>query len=911
MKYVKRMIAAMLAIVMCISLLPNLPASAAEDKVHYYGKKTYGGVTVGKFSVNGETAFCMEHKKSTPPTGTKLSTSIYENKNVRKVLYYGWKGQEQWSGFKNEAQGYVCTSLALSYYYSGPKSVITLGGPTDAKVGLSKFLNYIKNKTVPTKEIDFSVDTANSYISGSVQRTKNITFKADERNKVTVTLPKNVTLKKVSGKVSGSTGKVQIYGRTTFYLTAPLSMSGTFSTGKIKGSLHEFQSILCKTKSTKTQDLVKSGVKDPTETTSLKVNWTAAPGKVIIKKMLKPTVGVEVVAGAGVGFTAINTTTKKKIVFKTNAKGIAEVTLTVGDWTVYETDPPEGYTPANPFKVHIAGNTVNKTLVNKEINSIQIFKKDAESGKPLANATFKIRAKESGEDVTWTKEDGSTFVEFKTGDNGIAILPYATSVKNEGEEPLNYLQPGEYELVETESPDGYFLAKPLPFTIKEGWKGEPISLTVSDQPTEINISKTDITGEKELPGAELSVTDEDGQEIDHWISEEEPHKITGLVVGKKYTLTEVLAPDKYCKANSIEFTVKNDSDGQKVVMKDKQVAISKVDVTGEKELPGAELSVTDEEGQEIDHWTSGEEPHVISGLVVGKSYILSEKVAPSEYCKANDIKFTVTDDGQNQKVVMKDKQVHILKLDASTKKPLAGAELAILDEKGQEIDRWISEKNAHKVDGLVVGEKYTLTEKTAPDGYVKANDIEFTVKDDGETQVVEMKDEMTRIEVKKLASDTKKPLDGCKLQILAAEDIRSDAKLGEDDQKVLYKKGTVVETFTSGKENWKKEKFPAGKYILHEVSCPKKYKLAKDVKFTVKRTAKLQTVVMVDELQVGSIDTNIPHSNRSDKNTSVKTGDLANPLLYIILLAGSAALVFWVKKKQGKEDVDEKSKENE
>lgn len=822
MKNIKKWIAAFLAIVMCASILPNLPASAAADKVAYHGKMTYGGVTVGKFSVNGKVAFCMEHKKSTPPTGTKLTTSIYKNKNVQKVLYYGWKGQEQWNGFKSEAQGYVCTSLALSYYYSGAKSVISLGGPTDAKIGLSKFLNYIKNKTVPSKEVDFSVSVAKSYISGSVQRTKNITFKADSRNKVTITLPKNVTLKRVTGKTSGTTGKVQIYGGSTFYLTAPLSMSGAFSTGKIKGTLHEFQSILCKTKSAKTQNLIKSGVKDPTKTTSLKVEWTAAPGKVIIKKMLKSTAGVEVAAGAGVEFTAINSTTKKKVVFKTDSKGVAEVTLSAGDWIVYETDAPEGYTPANPFKVHIVGATIAKKIVNQEINSIQILKKDAVTGKPLANATFKIRSKETGEDITWKKEDGSSFVEFTTGDNGVAILPYATSVKEGETESLNYLQPGEYELVETDAPEGYFKAKDLTFSIKDGWKGEPISLTVSDQPTEILISKTDITGEKELPGAELSVTDEEGNEIDHWISEEEAHKITGLVVGKKYTLTEVLAPDGYCKANSIEFTVKDEG---------------------------------------------------------------------------------------SQKVVMKDKQVQILKLDEKTKKPLVGAELVIKDEKGNEIDRWISEETTHKVDGLIVGQKYILSEKTAPDGYSKAKDVEFTVKDDGETQTVEMKDVRTRIEVKKLASDTKKLLEGCKLQIIAAEDIKSEAKLGEDDQKILYKKGKVIEEFSSRKTSWKKEKFPAGKYILHEVSCPKKYKLAKDVKFTIKKTSKLQTVVMIDELQIGTIDTNIPHSGREDKNTNVKTGDQANPLLSVILLAGSAALVLYIKKRQGKEEEDEEAKE--
>ena len=82
-----------------------------------------------------------------------------------------------------------------------------------------------------------------------------------------------------------------------------------------------------------------------------------------------------------------------------------------------------------------------KKIVNQEINSIQILKKDA-----------------------------SSFVEFTTGDNGVAILPYATSVKEGETESLNYLQPGEYELVETDAPEGYFKAKDLTFSIKDGWK---------------------------------------------------------------------------------------------------------------------------------------------------------------------------------------------------------------------------------------------------------------------------------------------------------------------------------------------------------------------------------------------------------------------------------------------------------
>ena len=42
---------------------------------------------------------------------------------------------------------------------------------------------------------------------------------------------------------------------------------------------------------------------------------------------------------------------------------------------------------------------------------------------------------------------------------------------------------------------------------------------------------------------------------------------------------------------------------------------------------------------------------------------------------------------------------------------------------------------------LPIGE-YTLREETAPDGYLVAEDVKFTVKDTGEIQKVVMKDEV-------------------------------------------------------------------------------------------------------------------------------------------------------------------------
>ena len=59
-----------------------------------------------------------------------------------------------------------------------------------------------------------------------------------------------------------------------------------------------------------------------------------------------------------------------------------------------------------------------------------------------------------------------------------------------------------------------------------------------------------------------------------------------------------------------------------------------------------------------------------------------------------------------------------------------------------------------------------MTEKRPADGFVTASDVEFTVSDTGEVQGVSMKDDTTKIEFSKIASDTKKLLKGAKYKVL-------------------------------------------------------------------------------------------------------------------------------------------------
>ena len=82
---------------------------------------------------------------------------------------------------------------------------------------------------------------------------------------------------------------------------------------------------------------------------------------------------------------------------------------------------------------------------------------------------------------------------------------------------------------------------------------------------------------------------------------------------------------------------------------------SKQDITTGEELPGATLQIIDEDGNVVEEWVSTDEAHFIEGkLIAGKEYTLRETIAPDGYEIANEIRFTVNEDGSVTEVVMYD-----------------------------------------------------------------------------------------------------------------------------------------------------------------------------------------------------------------------------------------------------------------
>ncbi len=107
----------------------------------------------------------------------------------------------------------------------------------------------------------------------------------------------------------------------------------------------------------------------------------------------------------------------------------------------------------------------------------------------------------------------------------------------------------------------------------------------------------------------------------------------------------------------------------------------------------------------------------------------------SDSIKATVDSNTVTlEDIQNTKA-----KIVISKVDSVTGKELAGAKLEIRDKDGKVVESWTTDGKPHTMDRLPAGE-YVLHEVSAPNGYLIAEDVKFTVKDTDKAITVVMKD---------------------------------------------------------------------------------------------------------------------------------------------------------------------------
>ena len=444
----------------------------------------------------------------------------------------------------------------------------------------------------------------------------------------------------------------------------------------------------------------------------------------------------------------------------TDSNGIAQMgDLPAGKYYVKEVKTAHGYVlDREPRYVDLSYRDQNTPVITydekwqnaRQKVKVTVLKKEKDTDRVLAGGVFGLY---TSEDIKNAK--GEVLLEKDS-----LIEQRVTDEKGQITFTADLPVDGKYYVKEIFAPDGFVTTEEVQeFTFEYAGEDQAevsYDFTFENQPTTVELSKTDLTTGKELPGAHLKVTDSDGNTVDEWTSTEESHVIKELVVGKKYTMTETKPADGYVTAESITFTVENTAEVQKHEMKDDvtKVEISKTDITGETEIPGAKLTILDKDDQVVESWTSTEEAHYIEKLPIGK-YTLREEQAPKGYLLTADVTFEVKDTGEVQKVTMKDDtakgKVILNKTDKSSGEPLKGVEFELRDSKGKVLETLKTDAAGHAESKLYeiatfkngkydTAIKYYLVETKTLDGYTldqTKHEVTFAYADDS-TPVVEV-----------------------------------------------------------------------------------------------------------------------------------------------------------------------------
>lgn len=417
--------------------------------------------------------------------------------------------------------------------------------------------------------------------------------------------------------------------------------------------------------------------------------------------------------------------------------GEVSITLPLGSYHVEETKPPYGYVgTTDSYDVTFSwDNQLNDVVMAKSIVKngdseqhfdvvraseasaelaeqqtlgfyndreharVGVYKINQETGKYLAGAVFNLYTRDDIYDV-----DGNKL--FSAGDlictspetvaDGYTYFNCDVPIRGEWYGQSDRLDAstnsGNYFIRELRAPQGYY-QNDAEMDVTFTYDGEVLQVldsTCANKPTEMWVSKRDLTNDEQLSGATLIIKDTKDNVVDTWVSTDTPHRVTGLHFDEEYTLTEKRPADGYAVADDIVFRLerKADADGHEldevdvyylkdkkklwiipweewellddatVIMKDDitRVQISKVDIATGKELPGAELVIKDKDGNTVAQWVSEDKPHYIEKLPAC-DYMLTEITAPNGYQLAESIAFTVLPTGELQTVVMRDARI--------------------------------------------------------------------------------------------------------------------------------------------------------------------------------------------------------------------------------------------------------------
>lgn len=439
---------------------------------------------------------------------------------------------------------------------------------------------------------------------------------------------------------------------------------------------------------------------------------------------------------------------------KTNEKGeILFKDLEPGSYYFVETKAPKGYqlnTQKWPFT--IKENQTETTLVtamNEILTGSVELSKLGEGNERLAGAQFKLLDNDGHElnGHLVTEEDGKTLqgVRFDILDQNGEVVRKGLETDEDGKLFVDNLKPGKYQLVETESVEGYVTkSTPYPFNIEFAQQTPTVINVINDLKTgSVQLTKL---GEKNdvLEGAEFKLLDANGKEIETGLITNRDGKITinDLKPGT-YQFVETKAPFGH-ERDETPVTFAIPFNPQKMVNVTKEnsrktggVALQKKGEDG-KSLEGVVFDLFDEHGKMVEGGegliTNQEGQIKFSGLKPGSYQFVETKSVEGYELSEKPLVFKV-ELGQTEAVhveainQLKKGSVELTKL-GEEKERLEGAEFTLLNENGKELMSGLkTDKNGTiTVNDLNPG-SYQFIETKAPFGHqLDSKPVDFKIE---------------------------------------------------------------------------------------------------------------------------------------------------------------------------------------
>ena len=417
----------------------------------------------------------------------------------------------------------------------------------------------------------------------------------------------------------------------------------------------------------------------------------------------------------------------------TGADGIIRLDkLRDGWYRIEEIQAPEGYRiqGTGVVECYIAAGTDKViTVANMPLSTILIQKMDAESGKPLRGAWFRLKYLNE-----MTAMDGSTLGEYVTDEHG--------------QIEINDLDEGTYIIEEISAPAGYVLSETNTRTVYLAGEAQDfVTITYGNQKMgSLMIIKKDALTGAPIAGVEFFVTDSDGQVVGNsnglyttdyagsiLIPNLEPGK---TIVAKEirtisgYVLDDTPQTIKIKANETMVLEFRNQPKGTLIVQKTNSA-------TGEP-LTGAEFKITAASGEltsDNEGLTSSNGIYRVdsNGQVVLEklnpgTYIVTETKAPEGYVLISDPQTVVVNPGDTQTLTFANPpkgSLTILKLDSVSGLPLEGCVFKIVYADGKVMDNgklssngfYTTDRNGQIVISGITG-TVIVTEERAISGYV-------------------------------------------------------------------------------------------------------------------------------------------------------------------------------------------------